>query len=246
MYEKSLKYEKSTKLFSHPFSAEYWKLASLELRSTQMLVLAALLTALRIAVKSLSIPIGPNLNITFGFIINSVGSMIYGPVMAIITSAISDTVGALLFSNGGEYFFPWIFEEIAGGLIFALFFYRAKITTIRVLLGRFFVTLVCNIILNPCINYLYLVWLSGGVTDKVLNLLSMPRMIKNLVMFPLQSLAMVVLFNAILPVTNKMKLTFTDKTKISMKAKEIITLVVMTVISALAIILYYMFFVAKK
>ena len=96
-----------TQLFETPFSKEYWRLAAGELRSTKILVLAAILTALRIAVKSLAIPVGPNLNITFGFLINATGSMIYGPIVAILTSAISDTLGAILFPHGA-YFFPFI------------------------------------------------------------------------------------------------------------------------------------------
>ncbi len=221
-------------LFAAPFSAAYWRLAAAEMKSTRMLVLAAVLTALRIAIKSLSIPIGPNLNITFGFLINSIGSMIYGPVVAILTSAVSDTLGAVLFPSG-PYFFPFIFVEIAGGLIFALFFYRARISTMRVLLGRFSVTLVCNIILNPILlYYYYLVYM--GTSYAILGL---PRMIKNLALFPLQSLVMVILFNAVLPLTNRMGLTYTGETKLKFGKREIITLVILTAVSALAIAGYY-------
>ncbi len=222
------------RLFSSPFSREYWRLAAGELKSTRMLVLAAFLTALRIAVKSLQIPVGPNLNITFGFLINSVGSMIYGPVVALIASAVSDTVGALVFPTG-VYFFPFIFEEMAGGLLFALFFYRAKITETRVLLGRFSVTLVCNLILNPILLYYYYLLILG----KSYTLFSLPRIIKNLALFPLQSLVLIVLFNALLPVTNRMGLTYTGKTDLKIGKKEIILLIVLTVISAACVAGYY-------
>ena len=87
-------------VFSHPFNGRYWRLALSEFRSLKMLVVAAMLTALRIAVKSLTIQIMPGLNITFGFIVNAVGSMIYGPVVAVVTSAVSDTLGAILFPTG--------------------------------------------------------------------------------------------------------------------------------------------------
>lgn len=221
-------------LFATPFSANYWRLAAAEMKSTRMLVLAAMLTALRIAIKSLYIPIGPNLNITFGFIVNALGSMIYGPVMAILTSAVSDTLGAVLFPNGA-YFFPYILEEIAGGVIFALFFYRARISTMRVLFGRFMVTVVCNIILTPCITYYYYLLYMGTSY----SILSLPRMIKNAVLFPLQSLVLVVLFSAVLPLTDRMGLTFTGREKLKVGRREVITLVVMTAASALAIVGYY-------
>ncbi|MBP3704757.1 MAG: folate family ECF transporter S component, partial [Clostridia bacterium] len=67
--------EKNRKLFTTPFSAEYWRLAVLEMKSVHMLVIAALLTALRIAIKSAKIPVGPDLTITFGFVVNALGSM---------------------------------------------------------------------------------------------------------------------------------------------------------------------------
>ena len=60
--------------------------------------------------------------------------MIFGPVVAIIAAAISDTLGCILFPTG-VYFFPFIFTEIAGSLIFALFLYRAPLTNLRVTLS---------------------------------------------------------------------------------------------------------------
>ncbi len=221
-------------LFATPFSLTYWRLAAKELKSTRMLVLAAVLTALRVAIKSIAIPVGPNLNITFGFFVNSIGSMIYGPVMAILTSAVSDTLGAILFPTG-TYFFPYIFEEIAGGVVFALFFYRTKITTLRIILGRFSVTMVCNIILSPIITYwYYLVYMGTSY-----HILSLPRMIKNWALFPLQCLAMVLLFNAIMPLTNRNGLTFMENTHLTIKKKNVVVIVVMMAVSALFIVGYY-------
>ena len=226
--------QNNTTLFHTPFSREYWRLSAGELKITRTLVIAALLTALRIAIKSFRIPVGPNLNITFGFLINSVGSMIYGPVVAILTSAISDTLGAILFPSG-TYFFPFIFEEIAGGLLFALFYYRAKLSASRVILGRFAVTLVCNLVMNPILMYYYYLFVLG----KSYTIFSLPRVIKNLALFPLQCLILVVLFNALLPVTNRMGLTYTKVTKLEIGKKEIVWLVVLTILSAVAVAGYY-------
>ena len=227
--------EKNCKLFATPFSAEYWRLSAGELKSTRVLVLAALLTALRIAIKSLKISIGPNLTITFGFVINALGSAIYGPVVAAITSAISDTVGAVLFPSG-TYFFPFTLVEMSGGIIFALFFYRTKITTMRVVLGRFAVTAICNLIMNPiCMYYYYKIY----YTEQVYAIFTVPRVVKNLALFPLQALILVIFFNALLPVTNRMDLTYTGNGKLKVGRREIVAIVLLTVVSALAIAGYY-------
>lgn len=221
-------------LFKHPFSRKYWRLAAKECSDVRMLCIAAVLTALRIAVKSASVPLGPNLYLTFGFIVNSVGSMVYGPVMAILASAVSDTVGAVLFPTG-TYFFPFIFVEISGGLIFALFYYRADITPMRVLWGRFCVTLFCNILLSPIITYYYNWYIMG----KSYEILSLPRMIKNWALFPLQSLIILVLFRSVLPFLNSRRLTYTSQTDIHMSRREWLTMAVMLIISAAAVVLYY-------
>ena len=159
--------------------------------------------------------------------------MIYGPLVAIAASAVSDTLGAILFPQGA-YFFPFIFVEIAGGLIFALFYYRAKMTAFRIILGRFAVTAVCNLILNPIIMYYYYELVLG----KAYTLYTLPRVIKNLVLFPAESVVLVILFNALIPVTNHFKLTYTGKTKIQFTKRDIIILIIMTIVAALSIVGY--------
>lgn len=222
------------KLFATPFSAEYWRLSASELKSTKMLAMAALLTALRIAIKSAKIPIGPDLTITFGFVVNALGSAIYGPVMAILTSTVSDLVGAILFPSG-TFFLPFTFVEIAGGVLFALFFYRARITTMRIVLARFSVTAVCNLVLNSiCMYYYYLFYMGTTYT-----LFTVPRTVKNLALFPLQSLILVLFFNALLPITNRMELTYTCSGRLEIKRHEIVAIILLTIAAALAVAGFY-------
>ena len=222
------------KLFATPFSAEYWRLSASELKTTKMIAMAALLTALRIAIKSAKIPVGPDLTITFGFVVNALGSAIYGPVMAILTSTVSDIVGSILFPSG-TFFLPFTFVEIAGGVLFALFFYRARITTMRVVLARFSVTAICNLLLNSiCMYYYYLFYMGTTYT-----LFTVPRTVKNLALFPLQSLILVLFFNALLPVTNRMGLTYTHSGKLEIKRKEIVAIILLTIVAALAVVGFY-------
>ena len=233
--------QKDNRLFPTPFSGDYWRLAAAEFKNWKMLVLAAMLTAMRIAVKSLFIPVGPSLKITFGFLVNAVGSMIYGPVVAIAASAISDTLGAILFPSG-TYFFPFIFEEIAGGVLFALFYYRAKLSTTRVMLGRLAVTVVCNLILNPIL----LMWYYAVIMGKSYAFMTWPRLAKNIALFPLQTVALVLLFNLLLPVTNRMGLTYTGSGTLEITKKNIITLFALTVISAAVVFAYYLWVYKPK
>ena len=146
----------SRKVFKTPFCREYWHLAAAEFKDTKMIVFAALILALRIAVKPLSIPIAADLKEGIGFIINAFGSMIYGPVVALLNGALSDALGYLLFPSG-VYFPAYMITEMAGSFVFALFLYRAEITVPRLLLCRFAICLGVNVILSYPIHAVILV-----------------------------------------------------------------------------------------
>lgn len=224
-----------------PFSRVYWQCAVSEFRNPRMLVFAALLIALRVASKALKIPIGPELYITVGFFVNALGSMCYGPVVALAAGAISDTLGCLLFPTGA-YFFPFIFVEMMGSFLFAVFLYRAKLTSMRVILSRFSVSLVCNLILNPILLYYYYQFVFG----KSYAIFSLPRVIKNLALFPIESLLLTVFLNAMTPITNQLKLTHSGSEKLQIEKRHIAVLVVLTVVSAVFVLLYYFVYLPNK
>mgnify|MGYP002869986631 CR=1 FL=1 len=76
----------------------------------------ALLTsrlALRLALKTVKIPIGPSLNINVQFFVTALGSMVFGPVMAAFCGVLSDTLGYLI-APSGVYFPGFIITEAAG------------------------------------------------------------------------------------------------------------------------------------
>ena len=84
--------ERSTQMYPHPFSKAYWADAASELKSTKMLVITALMIALRIALKPFAIYIGPQMAIQTATLATALGAMIYGPVVAIPAAMISYTV----------------------------------------------------------------------------------------------------------------------------------------------------------
>ena len=79
------------------FSSSYWHDACAELKNTRMLVIAAFIVVLRVAVKGLKIPIVTGVNLTFDCYVNSVGAVVYGPVMALAVGA-AVTVGVALLT----------------------------------------------------------------------------------------------------------------------------------------------------
>lgn len=212
--------QKSTKLYPHPFSKAYWYDAAMELRDTKMLVIAALMIALRVSMKWTVIPLAPNLNINVGApLINAMGAMIFGPVVAALAACVSDLAGYLLFPQGGVYFLPYMFVEVAGSVLFALFFYRAKITVTRVILARFSMDLFVNIILNSLVS----MWYYAAIMGKSYAFMILPAVIKNLCLFPIESFLLTLFLSVVIPITRRMKLTYVvpgDSTEVAEPEKK--------------------------
>ena len=225
------------------FTGGYWREAALQLKDVRVLCVAAMLIALRIALKGTKIPVGQDLNITFGFFVNSLGAMIFGPVMAVIGAVISDTLGVLVDPSGGAYFFPFVFVEIAGSLIFALMLWRQKLTSTRIILSRFFVVAACNYVLNPAILNWYYLRLNNGKSSKFITL---PRVVKNLALFPAESFLLILFLSAmVLPLT-KLGLIPAGQEKFTFTKKNAVLLSVLFVLSALFVGLYYFVYLPNK
>ena len=222
-------------IYSHPFSIEYWKDAARQLTDVRILCIAAILIAVRVALKSIQIPVGPDLNITIGFFVNALGASVFGPVVAIVAAAISDTLGCILFPTG-TYFFPFIFVEIAGSLIFALFLWRAKLSATRIMLSRFFVSAVCNFIMNPTIMIWYYAWLNEG---KTYTFITVPRVVKNLALFPAEALLLVLFLGAMLPALMHLSLVPKGLTPPKLMKKHIVLLVILALFSVGIVGAYY-------
>lgn len=226
----------SGRLYAHPFCREYWRDAAAEFRNTRVLVFAALMIALRVALKSIRIPVAPNLDIYVTLFVNALGAMTFGPVVAIAAAAVSDTLGCLIFPSG-PYFFPFILTEIAGSLIFALFLYRAEITVRRVVLCRFCVNFLVNILLQTPIMALYYQMMLG----KSYTWFNLPRIIKNLVLFPFEAVLLVLFLRYAVPPLSRLGFVRSRVGSLKLDRKNIAWLIALTLISAAATYLYLRF-----
>ena len=224
---------KSTAIYKSPFSRAYWRDAFAELKDTKMLVFAAMIVVMRVALKTvIRIPLGPSLDITPAFMANALGAMVYGPVVGALGAIVSDVLGVML--RGDTYFLPYVLTEISGTVIFAMFFYRQKVTPTRVILSRFSICLFVNILLQTPIDMLFqLVYY--GYNNVVLTL---PRIFKNLFMFPLEAVVLTVFLSAIQPITYRMKLTYVADAKLTFNKKQIALLVVLVLVGVASIFAY--------
>ena len=237
------KAQKSTVLYPHPFSKAYWRDAAAELKSIKMLVVTALMIALRIALKPLAIPLGPQLSIQTAMLATALGAMIFGPVVAIPAAMISDTIGFMIFPTG-DYFLPFMLTEIASTMIYALCLYRAKPSATRVIIARFFICFFVNVVLQQFIfawQYTYM-GNPDGAKNAILGIMTTARLFKNLFFFPIESIVLTVFLKAMIPITSRAKLTHGGKTGLDFTKKQVIALVVLLAVgigSSIGYLNYY-------
>ena len=234
---------RSTALYPHPFSKAYWKDAAAEMKSIKMLVITALMIALRVALKPLAIPLGPQLNIQTAMLATALGAMIFGPVVAIPAAMVSDTIGFMIFPTG-DYFLPFMLTEIASTMIYALCLYRAKPSATRVIIARFFICFFVNVVLQQLIfawQYTYM-GNPDSAKNAIMGIMTTSRLFKNLFFFPIESIVLTLFLKVMLPITSRAKLTYGGKVGLDFTKKQIATLVVLLAVGIGSSIAYLNFY----
>ena len=234
---------KSTALYPHPFSKAYWRDAAAEMKDIKMLVVTALMIALRIALKPFAIYIGPQMAIQTATLATALGAMIFGPVVAIPAAIISDTIGFMIFPTG-DYFLPFMLTEIASTMIYALCLYRAKPNATRVIIARFFICFAVNVVLQQFIFAWQYTYMGNPekAKESIMGIMTAARLFKNLFFFPIESIVITLFLKVLVPITSRARLTHGGKTGLEFTKKQIIALVVLLVIgigSSVAYLNYY-------
>lgn len=187
----------SKEIFKTPFSGTYWRLSFAELKSVKALVLAALFIALRIAIKFLiKIPVAENLNVFFTFTANALGSFLYGPVLGFISGCVCDTL-SFIIKPTGPYNPVFMFIEGLSSFVFAIFLYRTKVTVLRLFLSKLVINVFCNILLT---SYFLSLMYGNGILFYMLNSVK-----KNLLLLPIETAILSMLFVVMLPIIKKAK-----------------------------------------
>ena len=183
-------------MYAHPFSADYWRDASREVRDLRKLLFSALMIALCIVLAQVpSVPLFGGAKVTWGFLARSVCALVCGPLLGLVFGFVEDILGFILQPTG-DFFPGYTLSTMAGVLVYALCFYRARITVLRIVLAN----LVVNLLVNALMGSLWNLMLRGGVYWGWF----LPSLGKNLVTVLPKTLVIYVLFQALLPILQQM------------------------------------------
>lgn len=182
----------------------YLRAASAEFKNLNSLVAAALLIAIGVVLRGLFIPVGENLRITFAFLSYALGGVIFGPLMGGVFGLCFDLVGFMLFPSGG-FFFGYTISSICYGVVYGLFFYRMRLSVLRIAVCKFTVNLLINVGLG-CL------W-SSMLYGKGFLYFAATSSVKNLILLPIEIVMLFVVMRALTPfLVQKKKLTTTKIT----------------------------------
>jgi ECF transporter S component (folate family) len=184
-------------LFKSPFSLLYWKIASRELKIIQTIVLTSILVSISLVIETLgkSIPIYFfDRQIMFVFLPQALISMLFGPIVGMLSGAIIDILGFVVFSPGFPFFPGYTISSVCSSLIFSLFLYRSRITVFRLFTSKLLVNLLINVGLGS-------LWMAILTSWNALPALLIGGLIKNLVLLPIEVFLLYYLMKGLIPVT---------------------------------------------
>ncbi|HHU55071.1 MAG TPA: folate family ECF transporter S component [Acholeplasmataceae bacterium] len=182
-------------IFKTPFTKLYWHLASKELKKTRSIILVSILIALSIVFETFGkmFPFKPfGRDIYLSFIPLSLIGMLFGPLVGILSGAISDILGFFIFNAGYPFFPGYTLSAMLSLLIYSIFFYRTKITVFKIFLAKFLVNFLINVLLGS-------LWMSL-IIDKAFIVLLVGGALKNAILLPFEVLALYYVFLNLIPI----------------------------------------------
>ena len=234
MKHPSIETPSATSLFKTPFSKKYFRCALDNLKSVRMLTVTALLCALCALVDLFFLPIGGAfLRVYFSFLIAGLLCMICGPMLAIPAGFLVDTL-SFLFSGGDPagYFPGYALSSMLSFLIYALFFYRARLSLSRIFIAKLTVNVLINVILGSVWKHIlygnaYIVYFISGA-------------IKNIAILPAEAVMMLVLYRRLVPILQRMHV-IPGKVEVTVRRRDYVFSAIAGVIGVAVLIAYYVY-----
>lgn len=188
--------ETTSRLYATPFSGSYWRESLRSMRSVRMLVFAALMIAMARALSLIpSIPMGTT-KLSFGFLARALCGMVCGPVVSVAFGFAEDILGFIL-QPSGEFFFGYTISTMVGALVYALCFYRHRVTVLRLTLANVLV----NVFVNAFMGSVWNLMIRGGTYWGWF----VPSITKNMITIIPKVILMYVVYQALLPILQRMR-----------------------------------------
>lgn len=172
------------------FTKDYWASSASKLKDIHYIALMAAFIAMKIIVGNIYIPVAQNLRIGINFVLVAVEASILGPAAGMVSAAVTDLLGFAIFPSG-PFFAGYTLTAVCGSLIYALLFYRRKITVLRITAAKVLNNYLVNVLMGS-------LW-SAVLYDKAFVVYAATSLIKNTILLPFEIALLVLVFNLLAP-----------------------------------------------
>lgn len=176
------------------FDKQYWYSSAEKLKNVRYIALMAAFIAMKIIVGNIYIPVAQNLRVGINFVLVAVEASILGPVAGVVSATITDLLGFIIFPSG-PFFVGYTLTAICGSFIYAILFYKKRITVLRITVAKILNNYLVNVLLGS-------LW-SAILYDKAFVVYAATSAIKNTILFPFEIALLVVVFNLLAPILTK-------------------------------------------
>jgi len=159
--------------------------SALSLRKPRTLAMAGMLLALQVVLALFSVPLGPTLRISFGFLPMGICGAVLGPVPCILQAVLADFLG-MVVKPMGSYFPGYTLTAALNGLFYGMVLYGARPSWQRAVL----VKTLTNVLLHIFLNTLW----SAIMTGQAFWVLMPARVLKNLMAIPIEGILLWILW----------------------------------------------------
>lgn len=149
-----------------------------------------MLIAVGIVLGFFKLPIGPTLEIRFTSLPIAMAGFLMGPMLGATIGVFSD-IGAYIVRPTGPFFAGFSVSAAVMGLIFGILLYNKNLTWMRVFASQVITGIFVGLLLNSF-------WLAM-LFDKGFIVIMMSRIIKELVMIPINTFLLMMLIKAFPP-----------------------------------------------
>lgn len=200
-----------------------FKKSALELKSLRCLTVTAMLIALNLVLKSVTIYLSDDLKLTFSYLALAAIGMLFGPTVSFMAGIVTDILGMIIAQTMGAFNPLFTIVEASGAMVYGIFLYGMKYVKIdfkdfkflelikhvwRIIAAKVAVVIICNIILNPLAMIIAEYW-----TWEVAIGVKIPtRLIKYAIQTPVDCVLMILV---LYPVLLAYKTVFKDKKALS-------------------------------
>jgi len=167
---------------------------------TKKIILSALLITLSVVLSKIISIKTPLLSISFNFVPIMLSAVWFGLKYSTLIAVIADVIGAILFPFG-EFFIGFTISAGVMGLIYGLVLYskNKEFSKIELVIRLTISSVLVILIVNTLLNTLWLVIMYNKAFIVVLG----GRIVKEIIMLPIQVITMFALLEGLKPITKK-------------------------------------------